>query len=146
MDRDSIIGKLEDGYVPDPNSGCWIWFKACGGGGYGELVINGVMHWAHRLSYETFVGPIPAGCVVRHKCDTKCCINPDHLVVGSGRDNCADMARRNRGRRGAGKFPYGVRPNHKRFLVQVGGLYWGTFDTVEEAADVAIAAKRELYG
>jgi DNA invertase Pin-like site-specific DNA recombinase len=55
---------------------------------------------AHRVSYETNVGPIPAGHVIRHTCDNPPCINPAHLVTGTQRDNEQDKT--DRGRRPLG--------------------------------------------
>ena len=51
---------------------------------------------AHRLAYETWVGPIPEGHVVRHKCDNPPCINPDHLETGTVADNNRDRSMRGR--------------------------------------------------
>lgn len=77
-------------------SGCWEWQRSRRNG-YGMIAWKGREHSAHRLSYETFVGPIPKGLVVRHGCDNPCCVNPNHLRLGTQRDNVID--REIRGRR-----------------------------------------------
>jgi len=74
-------------YQADPNTGCWLWEGAPNKDGYGR--VRSVL--AHRLFYERFVGSIPSGHVVCHKCDTPPCVNPDHLFVGLQRDNVRDM-------------------------------------------------------
>lgn len=62
---------------------CWEWIGAVTSNGYGRFSprINGVMHrvMAHRLSYETLVGPIPDGLVIDHLCRNRRCVNPAHL-------------------------------------------------------------------
>lgn len=73
-------------------NGCWIWQgteRKNGYGGAGKRLSRG--KWstvsAHRLSYETFVGPIPKGLTIDHLCRTKLCINPDHLEAVSQKVN-----------------------------------------------------------
>lgn len=67
---------------PEPNTGCWLWAGDTNGK-YGSMGIceNGKMHrvYAHRLSYELYIGPIPDGLQIDHKCRMKFCVNPDHL-------------------------------------------------------------------
>ena len=75
---------------------CWIWLGTRGHFGHGELVNNGKIERAHRLSWELHNGPIPDGLHVLHKCDNPPCVNPDHLYLG---DNTANMRDRDaRGR------------------------------------------------
>lgn len=52
--------------------------------------------WAHRLSYEITKGEIPKGMLIRHTCDNPLCINPDHLILGTPKDNHDDMVARGR--------------------------------------------------
>lgn len=68
----------------DPN-GCWIWTASIDRDGYGRFGVPGKtrsewrMFLAHRVSYETFVGPIPKGLELDHLCRVRACTNPDHL-------------------------------------------------------------------
>lgn len=76
---------------------CWLWKgKHKGSGGYATFVHCGEWFRAHRFSYELFVGPIPEGMCVLHKCDVRHCVNSGHLFVGSKADNTADMLKKGR--------------------------------------------------
>lgn len=60
-------------------AGCWLWQGQPGVNGYGRISVNDVVQYAHRVSYETFVGPIPADLTIDHLCRVRMCINPAHL-------------------------------------------------------------------
>lgn len=51
---------------------------------------------AYRTSYEVFVGPIPDGMMICHRCDVPACINPAHLFVGDNATNIKDAAAKGR--------------------------------------------------
>lgn len=77
---------------------CWIW-RGSTSGKYGMVrrpPEKGGSLGAHRLSYMHHKGPIPDGMVVMHSCDTPRCVNPDHLSVGTWRDNMHDMIAKGR--------------------------------------------------
>ena len=98
-DEDYIASRSE----PDLNSGCWIWSLAHFNNGYGAVSNRGE-RLAHRMSYRAFVGPIPDGAFVCHKCDTPSCVNPSHLFTGSQSENMRDMVRK--GRHGLSNNPH----------------------------------------
>lgn len=83
-------------YIPEPNSGCWLWDGCITSAGYGRMRVGGRPSLAHRASYEMHVGPIPPGMLVCHKCDVPGCVNPQHLFLGTQRDNMADMKSKGR--------------------------------------------------
>lgn len=91
------------GYIPEPNSGCWLWLNATNRFGYGKISIKGPRAIAaHRASWEFHTGKkIPPGMVIMHKCDTPACVNPDHLQLGTYMSNCHDMIAKGRNSRGA---------------------------------------------
>jgi hypothetical protein len=81
----------------DDASGCWLWTRSTGSHGYGNAYWRKVATVAHRLSFRAFVGPIPENGVVRHTCDVRTCVNPEHLRAGTHEDNMRDMAARKSG-------------------------------------------------
>lgn len=80
------------------DNGCWMFIGARNSDGYGTVRYQGKAYGAHRLAYELFVEPIPAGASILHTCDNPWCINPDHLFPGSQLDNVRDMIAKGRDR------------------------------------------------
>jgi len=70
---------------------CWIWkASAKNQFGHGSFSVGNKRKFAHRVSYELFVGPIPEGKCVLHTCDNPRCVNPGHLFIGTKKDNIKD--------------------------------------------------------
>ena len=72
---------------------CWVWTAAHLKAGYGHFKVESYHQvLAHRFSYELVNGVIPARLLVLHRCDNPPCVRPDHLIVGTARDNGHDMS------------------------------------------------------
>jgi HNH endonuclease len=95
-DRDGMKRYIEARSIPVPFAGCWLWTASLGSHGYGNAFWRGVITVAHRLSFMAFHGLIPGGMLVQHSCDTRSCVNPDHLSIGTDATNAEDKSRKGR--------------------------------------------------
>jgi hypothetical protein len=76
---------------------CWLWLGATAGqSNYGQIWLDGGRVYVHRLSYETFIRPIPDGLDVLHTCDCPRCWRAEHLFVGTASVNAIDSLRKGR--------------------------------------------------
>ena len=79
-----------NGSVKINKNGCWEWQKHLSNTGYGYISRKTNKILAHRISYEMFNGPINENEVIRHKCNNRKCVNPEHLQIGNQWDNMQD--------------------------------------------------------
>jgi hypothetical protein len=92
---DRFHAKIE----PVTESGCWIWTASIRRTGYGRLGLGRRRERdadAHRIAWQLYRGDIPAGLWVLHRCDVRCCVNPEHLYLGTIKDNAKDRVLRGR--------------------------------------------------
>ncbi len=82
-----------------PKRGCWEWTAYKDSEGYGRVTIGGGHStYAHRLSWRLWRGEIPRGLCICHKCDNPGCVRPDHLFLGTPKDNVHDSITKQRHR------------------------------------------------
>ena len=97
--RERVLSRL----IIDP-AGCLLWTGALSGvGGYGQFSVDRRQRLVHRLMYEWFAGPIPAGMQIDHLCRVRRCANVAHLEVVTPRENT---------RRGMGTSGVNARKTH----------------------------------
>jgi hypothetical protein len=100
--RVAIPEKISKNSVRVPESGCWLWIGSLTNNGYGRMTFGAKTEFlSHRLSYEQKYGEIPNGMLALHHCDVKCCVNPDHIFIGTQQDNMTDKVMKNRQAKGA---------------------------------------------
>lgn len=80
----------------EKSKGCWIWQGSCWKNGYGCIQHQGRRQKAHRVAYQLLIGPIPGGLFVCHTCDIPSCVRPEHLFLGTARDNTCDAIAKGR--------------------------------------------------
>ena len=80
----------------DKSGDCWLWTKCKDTHGYGQLKQAGKLLRAHRVSWTLSNGAIPKGRYILHKCDAPACVRPEHLFLGTAKDNSDDMIAKNR--------------------------------------------------
>lgn len=129
-------------------SDCIAWTGATGSKGYGQLWSGGRIVPAHRFAWERVNGPIPDGMVIDHTCYVRSCVNTQHLRLATPQENQQNRSGAWRGRKH--NLPRGVTPSGRGYSARVShngaNLYLGTFPTIEEAAAVASAKRKELFG
>jgi hypothetical protein len=95
----ALLTRFEAKFIPEPNSGCWLWLAALWGD-YGTFWLNGKGELAHRASYEIYIDKPPADLFVLHSCDNRLCVNPEHLFLGTAGDNARDRDSKSRQAKG----------------------------------------------
>ena len=97
IDLESYIKRFEDKYMTEPNTGCWLWLGVANKKGYGFMSIYGKNKQATHISlfiYKNIL--VSKGLDACHKCDNPICVNPDHLFVGTRKQNMLDCEKKGR--------------------------------------------------
>lgn len=96
--RYSLKERFEKFVMPEPMSGCWLWTGNTNNSGYGTIAVNRKPSLAHRISFTLYKGKFKKTLCVCHSCDNPSCVNPDHLFLGTHKDNVHDMYKKGRSR------------------------------------------------
>lgn len=85
----SLRERIEEKYIPEPNSGCWLWTGAATDRGYGRVWVHAAQRAipAYRALYELENGPVPDGLELDHLCRVPACVNPAHLEPVTHKEN-----------------------------------------------------------
>ena len=103
-DMKTIQQRLNEKSHLIPFSGCNIWVGGHTPKGYGVIHYKGRQQYTHRVQYQIAYGEIPKGMFVLHRCDVTSCMNPEHLFLGTAKDNTQDMMNKNRHKVPCGEF------------------------------------------
>lgn len=129
--------------------GCWLWHGSKKFDHYGVITLpNKKRQAAHRFSWELFNGPIQAGLLICHKCDRGPCVNPDHLFLGTHKDNMLDMVAKGRCYSGYRNASNARQENFVGHVDQRGNMdllmkRWGrVVETVSEMGTQSAAARK----
>ena len=105
--RITLLQRIENSIVKQEN-GCWEWTKCLDKDGYGDISVTTDKQRrtkkAHRVMYELKHGEIEDGLLACHTCDNRKCCNPDHIFLGTAKDNAEDMVAKGRSVVSSGAF------------------------------------------
>lgn len=141
-----LITRFTEKYKVCSITGCWLWTASFGTAGYGQILNDRKkLEGAHRVAYELYCGEIGDNFVL-HKCDNKACVNPDHLFLGSQKDNVFDMDQK--GRRKS-NTPVGTKHVHHKLtendVCEIRSKYMPRIYTLQDLADEYGVTKRNIY-
>jgi len=94
-----VIERFRKMYTVDEKTGCWNWNRGCSNSGYGTFYSGNKPVNPHRW-YWQYINErtLPRHLLVCHKCDNRRCVNPNHMFIGTAKDNMQDSTKKGRGR------------------------------------------------
>jgi hypothetical protein len=126
------IIRFEKRFIKDKNN-CWIWKTSKDKSGYGQFWYKGKVLRAHRFSWVLYRGEIPKEMYVCHHCDIRTCQNPEHLFLGSCKENIQDASRKKRLKRSK---------KTKKKMSLAKNKYWKESDRKEHRKKLILANKK----
>lgn len=127
---------------------CLIWTGSRTTSGYGNMHHGGKIIYVHRYVWEQANGPIPDGKWIDHKCHNRSCVNVNHLRLATPSQNSSHLQGPAKSNKSSGVR--NVYPTWNKWYVLISkdneSHNFGTYDTLEEAAEVAEKARKELFG
>lgn len=145
-DRRPPEQQFADGYVVNPETGCWEWTKDRWASGYGVIRHSYKRIVAHRLAYEMHKGSIPADSEVDHICRNRACVNPVHLRLATRQQNAENLGRNSNNSSGYRGVSWHKASSTWRVTVGHSGRQYsgGYFHDVEEANRAAVELRNRL--
>lgn len=98
------------------NNACWEWIGYKDKHGYGVVKFSSKSLRAHRVAWVIANGEIPNGLLICHHCDNRKCCNPDHLFLGTHKDNVQDRDAKGRANQVRGEKHYRAKLTEKQVL------------------------------
>lgn len=141
-----LLGRFEAKVSPEPNSGCWLWTGSIDPKGYGQIrVSKNELRLATHIMLEFYGIGVPRDKVVMHKCDNPACVNPDHLKIGTQKENMQDSLLKGRNDQTGLRLGWGWQRMPAEQLARLRECFAAGLSQSEAARQVAVAKGVALF-